>query len=91
MSAIEVSKPIADSNTVDNGRKTFEILTEIYQDEFILNLLYVTKMEDKDSFSKMAILCKQIDATMTSKTSSISSDFKTFYSSEIMLGKILNR
>ena len=72
---------------IENAKKTLEILTEMQQDEFIFNLLYVTKVEDKDSYSKMASICKQIDALMTSKTTSISADLKSVYVSDVILGK----
>lgn len=70
---------------MENARKSFEILKEFQQDEFIFNLLYVGKVEDKDSYTKMTSICKQIEAIMSSKTSPISSDFKAFYASDVIL------
>ena len=69
-----------------NAEKTFDIVADFYHDEFIFNLLYVTKVEDKDSYSKMASLCKQIDSMMTSKSTTISNELKNKYSSEVILG-----
>ena len=72
---------------LNNGKKTFEILTDMYQDEFIFNLLYVAKVEDKDGYSKIvATECKKIDTMMTSKTSPASNDLKSFYVPETILG-----
>lgn len=35
---------MSSSIVMKNAEKTFEILTDFYQDEFIFNLLYVTKV-----------------------------------------------
>ena len=83
----QMSTSIPNSLTImRNAEKTLGILTDFYQDEFIFNLLYVTKVEDKDSYSKMASLCKEIDTKMTSKSATISNDLKKLYVSEAILG-----
>lgn len=70
----------------ENARKIFTVLTEFQKDEFIFNLLYVSKTEDKDSYSKMASVCRQIESVMTSKNSTgVSMELKSFYSSEVIL------
>ena len=71
---------------VTNAQKTFEILTDFYKDEFILNLMYVVKVDDKDAYSKMGQLCKQIDSLMNTKNSSLPNEIKMDYSSEVMMG-----
>ena len=71
---------------ITNGQKTFEVLTEFYKDEFLLNLMYVVKIDDKDAYSKMSQMCKQIDTLMNMKNSSLPNDIKVGYSSEVMMG-----
>ena len=70
----------------DNAKKCFNILKTLYEDEFLMNLLYVARIEDKDSHAKMATTCKNIDNLINTKTSTIPKEFKSFYSSEVILG-----
>ena len=70
----------------DNAKKCFNILKTFYEDEFLINLLYVARIEDKDSHAKMATTCKNIDNLINTKTSTIPKEFKSFYSSEVILG-----
>ena len=72
--------------SVENAKKCFEILKAFYEDDFMMNLLYVARIEDKDAYSKMASLCKQIDNLFNTKNSTVQSEFKSFYSSEVILG-----
>ena len=41
---------MSSSIVMKNAEKTFEILTDFYQDEFIFNLLYVTKVSSVMEF-----------------------------------------
>ena len=72
--------------SLENSKKCFEILKNFYDDEFLMNLLYVARIEDKDNYGKMANLCKQIDQLVNTKTSTVPMEFKAFYSSEVILG-----
>ncbi len=74
------------SITIDNVKKMMEILTEFHDDELIFNLLYVAKVEEKDSFAKVSSACKQIDAIMMSKTSTVSNEIKSLYNSNVLMG-----